>query len=183
MDICACVRLRARACALLGDWVPSVCIVSLLDCSASSKLALRDCFNAQHTPTLGAYLQELLRVRANAATHQRNRVTAPGECRCAGGRGGSSDVSSGVQRRVFLEAAKLRKRTEGRRSFSHKGTRLESHLLICVKVHQPCFTGVWFASVIRLLRCDPDPDQVSAGLSPAHVNQIQEADNSAGCCV
>lgn len=82
-----CVRLRACACALLGDSVPSVCIVSLLDCSASSKLALRDCFNAQHTPTLGAYLQELLRVRANAATHQRNRATAPGECRCARGGG------------------------------------------------------------------------------------------------
>lgn len=41
--LCVCV------CALLRDLVPSVCIVSLLDCSASSKLVLWDCFNVEHT--------------------------------------------------------------------------------------------------------------------------------------
>lgn len=63
-----------RVCALLRDSLPSVCIVSLLDCSASGKLALWECFNAERTPTLGAYLQELVLVRAK-------RGNAPEESR------------------------------------------------------------------------------------------------------
>ena len=49
--VCVCVFV----CVLLGEMAPSACIVSLLDCSASSKLVFWDCFILEHTPT-HAYL-------------------------------------------------------------------------------------------------------------------------------
>ncbi len=54
VSVCVCMCLFV--CVLLGEMAPSVCIVSLLDCSASGKLVFRDYFILEHTPT-HAYLR------------------------------------------------------------------------------------------------------------------------------
>lgn len=61
--------------------------------------------------------------------HQRNRVTAPGECRCARGAGGRS---SDVQSSIFFNAAKLRK-THRRKEkfFTQRDQILKSFVDLC----------------------------------------------------